>query len=96
MILNHDRSIALHTWSVICAVVAVILLVLGLFFAVFDENFTPLGVGVILLVAAPVLNGLSVLVEDAELRLIPRSQEILRQKKEREQARKEAASKPAE
>jgi accessory gene regulator protein AgrB len=76
MIKNHDRSIALHTWSVICVIVSIILLVLGFFFAVFDENFSVLGTGIALLMLAPVLNGLSVLVEDAEVRLLERQKKI--------------------
>lgn len=80
MIQNHDRSIALHTWSVICVIVSIILLALGFFFAVFEENFSVLGTGIALLMLAPVLNGLSVLVENAETQLIERYQKLLEEK----------------
>jgi len=83
MIRNHDRSIALHTWSVICIIVSIILLVLGFFFAVFDDNFTVLGTGIALLMLAPILNGLSVLVEDAEVRLIERQKRLEAEKSQR-------------
>ena len=93
MITNHDRSSALHTWSVICVVVAIISLLLGLYCLAFDEPFTTLflGGGIGLLIFAPILNGLAVLVEDAEVRLIEQAKEKLRLKKE-----KELASRPAE
>lgn len=89
MILNHDRSKALHTWGVICTIVAIILIVVGFGLSVFEEDFSLLGAGVCLLIFAPILNGLSVLVEDAEVRLIERSNELLKKKKEKE-------SRPAE
>lgn len=72
MITNHSRSEALHAWSVIDTVVAIILLAAGIGFAVFEENFSVMGVGICLLMLAPILRGLSVLVENAEDQIMER------------------------
>jgi multisubunit Na+/H+ antiporter MnhG subunit len=83
MILNHDRSSALHAWGVICTILGVILLLLGVFFLVFEWEGvgSVLLTGIGLLVFAPILKGLSVIVEDAEDRLIPKYKKILEEKK---------------
>lgn len=83
MILNHDRSNALHVWSIICIIAAIILLILSFGAIASGESFGPtlLGCGIGTLVIAPVLNGLSVLVEDAEDRMIEKYRKILEAKK---------------
>lgn len=89
MILNHDRSKTLHVWSVIFLILGIIFLVVGFGLSIFKSTFDMLEAGLCLLVLAPILNGLSVLVEDAEVRLIERSENQLRLEKERQ-------SRPAE
>jgi len=73
---THYRSSALHTWSVFDTVVGFIIIVFGLLAAFAGEHYGLIffGCGVVLVIIAPILNGLSTLVENAEDQILERRQ----------------------